>query len=157
MLDPQSRRHPASQTKLRSSIRKQTYTRVQVSSILHRPSVDNLVLPYKVPSFRAPTAHLQSLPHPLRQLHFPKLPRIQQALLTEIDVLHAGCVLRRRSRHAARDDDRVRLEDDTVVDDFVDRKGSEVVIFDEGALVGGVSMRLTLMGWMWYWSWGTTE
>lgn len=78
------------------------------------------------------------LPHPLREFELAKLPRIQQALLAQIDVLHGRDILRRRFADATRDDDGVRLEDDAVVDDLVDREGEDVVVFNQGSFIGGV-------------------
>ena len=78
----------------------------------------------------------QPLPHPLGQLHLPKLPHIQQPLLAQFERLDGADVLHGRSADAAGDDDGVGLEDDAVVDDFVDAEGDEVVVFDDGAFVG---------------------
>jgi len=101
---------------------------IQAPSVSSSPPIYN-------PCLILSSTHLQPLPHPLRQLHLSKLPRIQQTLLAQIDILYAGRVLRRRPGHAARNDNGVRFEDDAVVDDFVDGEGGEVVVFDEGALV----------------------
>lgn len=48
--------------------------------------------------------------------------------------------MRGRLGHSAGDDYGVGLEDDAIVNDFVDREGSEVVVLDERALVNGVSV-----------------
>jgi hypothetical protein len=45
-----------------------------------------------------------------------------------------------RAGDSASDDYGVGLEDDAVVDNFVDRKRCEVVVLDECALVDGVSV-----------------
>ena len=45
-----------------------------------------------------------------------------------------------------RNDDRIRLEHNTVVDDLVDGEGGEVVVLDERALVDGVPVAGTVSG-----------
>lgn len=78
---------------------------------------------------------LQALPYPLAELHLAKLPGIQQTLLAEVDAAHALQILRGRSADARRNDYRVSLEDDAVVDNLVNGQRDEVVVFDNGALV----------------------
>jgi len=56
-------------------------------------------------------------------------------LLTQIDILDARNILRRRPADAAGDDDGIRFEDDAVVDYFVAGEGDEVVVFDYRAFV----------------------
>lgn len=80
----------------------------------------------------------QPLPHPLGQFHFPKLPRVHQPLLAEIDIFHTRHILHGRPADATGDNNGVRFEDDAVVDDFVDGEGDEVVVFDDGAFVRGI-------------------
>lgn len=87
-------------------------------------------LPPQIPSNR--------LPHPLRQLLLPKLPHVQEALLAQIDILDIRHVLRRGLADSTGNNHGVRLEDDAVVDDFVDGEGDKVVVFDDGAFVGGI-------------------
>lgn len=77
------------------------------------------------------------LPQLLGQTPLAKLPRIEQALLREIDVLHIRGVRGRCPTNPRGDHDRVSLEDDSVVDDFVNGQGDEVVVLHDGALVGG--------------------
>lgn len=48
--------------------------------------------------------------------------------------------MRRGTADALGDNQRVRLEDDAVVDDLVDGEGDEVVVFDDGAFVDGLSV-----------------
>jgi hypothetical protein len=72
----------------------------------------------------------QSLPKPLSQLRFAELVQFEQTLFAQVDALHVGRVLRGRARDSAGDDYGVGLEDDAVVDDFVDREGGEVIVFD---------------------------
>jgi hypothetical protein len=48
--------------------------------------------------------------------------------------------LRGGARHAGRDDDRVGLEDYTFVDDLIDGKREKVVVFNESAFVGRISV-----------------
>lgn len=81
------------------------------------------------------------LPHSLREFELAELPRIQQPLLAQIDVLHGRDILRRRFADATRYDDGVRLEDDAVVDDLVDGEGEDVVVFNQGAFIDGVPAR----------------
>jgi len=75
------------------------------------------------------------LPHPLRELPLPKIPHIQQALLTQIQLLDIRRILLRRPADPPRHHHGIRLQDDAVVDDLVDGKGDEVVVLDEGAFV----------------------
>jgi hypothetical protein len=72
----------------------------------------------------------QSLPKPLPQLRLAELVQFEQTLFAQVHALHVGRILCRRARDAAGDDYGVGLEDDAVVDDFVDREGREVVVFD---------------------------
>jgi hypothetical protein len=84
----------------------------------------------------------QSLPKPLSQLRFTELVQFQQTLFAQIDALHVGSILRGWARDSAGDDYGVGLEDNAVVNDFVDGEGREVVVLDQGALVDGVSARV---------------
>ena len=55
--------------------------------------------------------------------------------------------MRGRLGNSAGDDYGVGLEDDAVVDDFVNREGGEVIVLDECALIDGVSVEvLRLVG-----------
>lgn len=81
------------------------------------------------------------LPHPLREFELAEFPRIQQPLLAQIDVLHGRDILRGRFADATRYDDGVRLEDDAIVDDLVDGKGEDVVVFNQGSFIDGVPAR----------------
>jgi hypothetical protein len=87
----------------------------------------------------SPPRTLQAIPQPIAQLRLPKLRQIIHALLGQIDALQRDDVLRGRLAHALRDDQRVGLEDDAVVDDLVDREGHEVVVVDYRAFVDGLS------------------
>ena len=113
-------------------------------------------------TFRCP---LKPLPHPLRELLFPKFPHVQEPLLAQLDSLPTKRILRRSLADPARDDDGIRLEHDAVVDDLVDRERDEVVVFDDGALVDGVSGKelgsIVRKGWngtkdglLGFWRWG---
>ena len=94
-----------------------------------------------------PPPHLTlQLPHPLRQLPLPKIPHIHDPLLAQIQLLHVRRILLRWPTDPACDDDGIRLEDDAVVDDFVDGEGDEVVVLDQGAFVGGVPDSLSERG-----------
>jgi hypothetical protein len=72
----------------------------------------------------------QSLPEPLSQLRFAELVQFEKSLFAQIDALHVGSILRGWARDSAGDDHGVGFEDDAVVDDFVDREGGQVVVFD---------------------------
>ena len=80
------------------------------------------------------------LPQTLGQPPLSKLPGIKQPLLRQIDILHIRRIRRRGTADARGDQNRVRLEDNTVVDDLVDSQGDEVVVFDDGAFVRGASV-----------------
>lgn len=69
-----------------------------------------------------------------------ELVNLQEALFAEIDALHVGDVLCRRSADAASDDDGVGLEDDAVVDDLVNGQRSQIVVFNQRAFVDRVSV-----------------
>jgi hypothetical protein len=88
----------------------------------------------------------QPLPEPLAQFRFAELVQLQETLFAQIDALHVGRVLRRRARDSAGDDHGVGLEDDAVVDDFVDGERGQVVVLDERALVDGVPVAGTVSG-----------
>lgn len=60
------------------------------------------------------------LPQSLSQPPLTKLPGIEQPLLGQVDILHIRGVRSRSSADSRGDQDRVRLEDNPVVDDFVD-------------------------------------
>jgi hypothetical protein len=89
----------------------------------------------------------QPLPQPIPQLILPILRQRIHTLLTQINPLQLHDILCRRTTNALCDDQRVRLEDDTVVDDLIDREGDEVVVFDYGALVDGLSFVCCQQGW----------
>lgn len=76
------------------------------------------------------------LPQSLRQPPFPKLPRIHQPLLRQINVLHIRRIRGRRSADPRCNENRVRFEDDAVVDDLVNGQRDEVVVLDDSAFVG---------------------
>lgn len=61
--------------------------------------------------------------------------QIIHTLLAQINALQLGDILRRRLANSLHDNSGVRFEDDTVVDDFVDCEGDEVVVLDDGAFV----------------------
>ena len=58
-------------------------------------------------------------------------------MLTKVDAAH-GHILRRRPADSLDDDGGIGFKDDAVVDDFVDGKGHEVVVLDDGSLVDGL-------------------
>ena len=66
---------------------------------------------------------LKALPYPLSQLSLTKLPRVQEALFREIDVLHRGHVLRRGLADTRGNNDGVGFEDDAVVYELVYGEG----------------------------------
>jgi hypothetical protein len=72
----------------------------------------------------------QSLSKPLSQLRFAELVQFEQTFFAQVDTLHVGSILRGWARDSACDDYGVGLENDSVVDDFVDREGREVVVLD---------------------------
>lgn len=65
---------------------------------------------------------LQVPPHKFNALFLPKLPQILNALFAEINVLHIRYILRRCSRHPASNDNRIRLEHNSIVHGFVNRQ-----------------------------------
>lgn len=89
------------------------------------------------------------LPHPLRQLVFPKLQQIHDTLFAKVDPLDIGYILRRRPADPARHDDRVNLKYDSIIDNLINGKGDEVVALYQGTLVGRISVtaRLELSCW----------
>ncbi len=94
------------------------------------------------------------LSDPFDSFCFHITPRVQEPLLAQINPLHARDILRRGPRHAGRDDDRVCLEDYTFVDYLIDGEREEIVVFNESAFVGGISVggcilafNLDLMEW----------
>jgi hypothetical protein len=70
------------------------------------------------------------LSEPLSQLRFAELVQLEETLFAQVDALHVGRVLCGWARDSAGDDYGVGLEDDAVVDDFVDREGGQVIVFD---------------------------
>ena len=88
-----------------------------------------------------PTKPLQALSQPVGELRLAQLRQVIHALLAEVDATD-GQVLRGGAADALHDNRGVRLEDDAVVDNLVNGKGDEVVVFDDGALVDGLSNTL---------------
>ena len=128
-----------------SAVRSQLLVRIIIS--LYNPSSKST--PCAGPSFNnslnallCPSQAIrrsQALPEPLSQLRFAELVQLEQTLFTQVHALHVGRVLCGWLGHSAGDDDGVGLEDDAVVDDFVDCERGEVVVLDQCALVDGVS------------------
>ena len=77
---------------------------------------------------------LQSLPQPVRQLGLSELRQVVDALLAEVDAAERH-VLRGGLADSLDDDGRVRLQDDAVVDNLVNRERNEVVVLDNCPLV----------------------
>lgn len=77
----------------------------------------------------------QSLPQPISQFRLAKLRQVVHALLTQINTLQLRNILCRRPADSLDNDRRVCLEDDAVVDNFVNGEGYEVIVFDYSALV----------------------
>ena len=73
-------------------------------------------------------AFSQALSYPLRQLPLSKLPRVQEPLLGEVEVLHRCHVLCGRPAHTGGHRDGISLQDDTVVYQLVDGKGLRVLV-----------------------------
>ncbi len=135
----------------------------------HRPIFPSIpsymtLRPHVTVSSHPPTAPLLSqttklggfshLSDPFHSFCFHIPPRVQEPLLAQINALHARNILRGRPRHAGRDDDRVCLEDYTFVDDLIDGERKKIVVFNESAFVGGISVggcilafNLDLMEW----------
>jgi hypothetical protein len=67
------------------------------------------------------------LSEPLSQLRFAELVQLEETLFAQVDALHVGRVLCGWARDSAGDDYGVG---DAVVDDFVDREGGQVIVFD---------------------------
>lgn len=78
----------------------------------------------------------QPLPEPLGQLLLAKLPGVQQALLRQVNALHASHVVLRRARHALHNGRRLGFQNYAVVDNLLDGQRHQVVVLDDGALVG---------------------
>lgn len=80
------------------------------------------------------TNSLQTLSQPVCQFRLAELRQIVDALFAEVDAAD-GEVLCGCAADALDDDCGIGLENDAVVDDFVNGEGDEVVVFDNGALV----------------------
>jgi hypothetical protein len=85
----------------------------------------------------------QALPQPIPQLRFSELRQVVHTLLTQIDALQLSYVLRRCSAHSCRNNQWIGLEDDPIVDNLVNRKRNQVVVFDNCALVDGCPTRVS--------------
>ena len=75
------------------------------------------------------------LPQLLCQSSLPKLPGVQESLFRQIDTLHIGRIRRRRTADPRSNQDGIGFENDSIVDDFVDGQGEEVVVFHNCALI----------------------
>lgn len=80
---------------------------------------------------------LQSLPQPVRKLGLSELSQIVDALLAEVDAAKRH-ILRGSLANSLDNDGRVGLEDDAVVDNFVNRERNKVVVLDNCPLVNGL-------------------
>jgi hypothetical protein len=79
--------------------------------------------------------HSQTLPQPIPQLGLPKLRQVIHTLLTQINALQLCHILRRRLANPLHDDRWIRLEDNAIIDNLVDRQGNQIIILNNGALV----------------------
>jgi hypothetical protein len=77
----------------------------------------------------------QPLPQPVPNLRLTELCQVIHALLTQINPLQLGNILRRRLANTLYDDRRICLEDNAVIDHFINGKGNEVVVLDDCAFV----------------------
>jgi hypothetical protein len=75
------------------------------------------------------------LPQPIPQLGLPKLRQVIHTLLTQINALQLCHILRRRLANPLHDDRWIRLEDNAIIDNLVDRQGNQIIILNNGALV----------------------
>lgn len=71
-----------------------------------------------------------------RKTPLAEFPSVHETLFREVDVLHVGCIGGRCAADTRRDHNGVCLENDSVVDSFVNGKGNKVVVLDDSALVG---------------------
>ncbi len=81
-----------------------------------------------------PEPDLQTLPQPVGELGLAELRQIVDTLFAKIDATDLE-VLGRCAADALDYDRGVGLEDDAVVNNLVNGKRNEVVVFDNGALV----------------------
>lgn len=78
--------------------------------------------------------YLQPLAKPIRELRLAELRQVVNTLFAEIDAAQ-GNVLGGRTADPLDDDGRVGLQDDAVVDNFINGQRDEVVVFDNGPLI----------------------
>lgn len=132
-------------------------TNATPNSLLNPPSMlDNSMIYAGSSSFRTPythqsighlpyppdTKHNPSLsqipPHKLNPLLLPKVPQILQTLLTQIQILHIRRILRRRLTNSTRDNHRVGLKHNPIVDDLVYSQRDKVVVIVYRAFICAV-------------------
>lgn len=78
--------------------------------------------------------YLQPLAKPICELRLAELRQVVNTLFAEIDAAQ-GNVLGGRAADPLDDDGRVGLQDDAIVDNFINGQRDEVVVFDNGSLI----------------------
>lgn len=96
------------------------------------------MLPKKKGTERKATHNLH-LSQSLCQTPLSKLPSIEQALLWQVDVLHIRRIRCRGTADTRSNKDGVGLQDNTVIDNLVNRQGHQIVVLNDSALVRSTS------------------
>ena len=96
------------------------------------------MLPKKKGTERKATHNLH-LSQSLCQTPLSKLPRVKQALLWQVNVLHIRRIRCRGTADTRSNKDRIGLQDNTVIDNLVNRQGHQIVVLNDSALVRSTS------------------